>query len=604
MPLPRSEYPRPQMRREQWLCLNGEWDFQRDYGDSGADQDFLSTPYTEKITVPFCPESKLSGIGHVDFMAAVWYRKQVEIPEAWQDQRILLHFQAVDYDSTVWVNGEQVAIHRGGFCGFEADISHVAKAGDSIEIVVRARDDHRESKPMGKQATTFGNQGCHYTRTSGIWQTVWLEPVPQAHLLRPRITPNVSKSRFRIEQYARHAQAGMFVRARCLNGETEICSDIQSIGVDLDVELDVHIPEQHLTLWETTNPHLYDIVIELLDANMDVIDRIESYAGMRGVAIDGKKVLINGKPVFQRLVLDQGYYADGIMTAPNEAALIEDIEISLAAGFNGARLHQKVFEERFLYHADRLGYLVWGEFGDWAGNWEHRANAAWTATFITQWLECVERDYNHPSIVGWCPLNETHSFTHHQQDDLNDVTLGMYHATKAADRTRPVVDASGYCHRVTWTDIYDSHDYDQNPESFKERHDCLLKNEPFINKNKSIDSCAYQGQPYFVSEFGGTWWNEEKAAAANAGDKRDDSWGYGQRVSNLDEFYFRFDGLCTALLQNEDMFGYCYTQLTDVFQEENGIFNFDRSEKFYMQRIKDVQTQVAAIEKTATTENA
>ena len=601
MVLPRSEYPRPQMRRADWLCLNGEWDFQRDYGDSGFEQGFLSAPFTEQINVPFCPESSLSGIGHVDFMAAVWYRKHVVIPSDWSNQRILLHFQAVDYDATVWVNGEQVAIHRGGFCGFEADISAQAVAGEEIEIVVRARDDHRQSKPMGKQATTFGNQGCHYTRTSGIWQTVWLEPVPSSHLLRPRVTPQVSKSRFRIEQAARHAQAGMFIRARCvINGE-EICSDMQSLGMDFTAELDLDIPEQHVQLWDTHNPFLYDLSIELLDENGNVIDQVESYAGLRSVAIDGKKVLINGKPVFQRLVLDQGYYADGIMTAPSEAALIEDIEISIAAGFNGARLHQKVFEERFLYHADRLGYLVWGEFGDWAGNWEHRAHAAWTATFITQWLECVERDYNHPSIVGWCPLNETHSFTHHQQDDLNDVTLGMYYATKAADRSRPVLDASGYCHRVTWTDIYDSHDYDQNPETFAERHAALAENKPFVNQTKSIDSIAYQGQPYFVSEFGGTWWNAEKAAAEN-GDKRDDSWGYGQRVRNLDEFYARFNGLCTALLQNKDMFGYCYTQLTDVFQEENGIYNFDRSDKFDIARIHAVQTQVAAIEQELQTQ--
>ena len=601
MLLPRSEYPRPQMRRADWLCLNGEWDFQRDYGDSGFEQGFLSAPFTELINVPFCPESSLSGIGHVDFMAAVWYRKHVVIPSDWSEQRILLHFQAVDYDATVWVNGEQVAIHRGGFCGFEIDITPQAQAGQEIEIVVRARDDHRQSKPMGKQASSFGNEGCHYTRSTGIWQTVWLEPVPPSHLLRPHITPIVSKSRLRIAQQARHAHAGMFIRARCLIHGEEICSDMQSLGVDFMAELDLDIPEQHVQLWDTHNPFLYDLSIELLDENGNVIDQVESYAGLRSVAIDEKKVLINGKPVFQRLVLDQGYYADGIMTAPSEAALIEDIEISIAAGFNGARLHQKVFEERFLYHADRLGYLVWGEFGDWAGNTLHRADSTWSTTFITQWLECVERDYSHPSIIGWCPLNETHSFTHQQQDDLNDLTLGMYNATKAADHSRPVLDASGYCHRVTWTDIYDSHDYDQNPETFDKRHAALADNKPFINKSESIDSIAYQGQPYFVSEFGGTWWNAEKAAVEN-GDKRDDSWGYGQRVRNLDEFYARFNGLCTALLQNKDMFGYCYTQLTDVFQEENGLYNFDRSDKFDVARIHAVQTQVAAIEQDLQTQ--
>ena len=596
MSLPRSEYPRPQMKRSDWLCLNGEWEFQRDYGNSGEAQGFLGKAFDERITVPFCPESKLSGIAYVDFMNAVWYRREVVVPSAWSDQRVLLHFQAVDYDATVWVNGEQVAIHRGGFCGFEADISHLAKAGDEIEIVVRAQDDHRESKPMGKQATTFGNQGCHYTRTTGIWQTVWMEAVPQSYLLRPRITPNVAKSRFRLEQSAQHAKAGMQIRAICETEGREICSDIQGLGLDFNAELDLIIPEADLTPWSTETPFLYDIRIELLDEDGNAIDSIESYAGMRSIAIDGRKVLINGKPVFQRLVLDQGYYADGIMTAPNEASLIEDIEISMAAGFNGARLHQKVFEERFLYHADRLGYLVWGEFGDWAGNWDARTDAAWTATYITQWLECVVRDYNHPSIVGWCPLNETHSKEHNQLDDLHDLTLGMYHATKLADRSRPCLDTSGYCHRVHGADIYDSHDYDQKPDTFKQRHDKLREDEPFINNGKTTQSVAYQNQPYFVSEFGGTWWNAKTAAAAD-GNQKDESWGYGQRVRNLDEFYERFDGLCSALLQNPDMFGYCYTQLTDVFQEENGIFNFDRTEKFDTERIAAVQKQVAAIEK-------
>ncbi|NRA39602.1 MAG: beta-galactosidase, partial [Planctomycetes bacterium] len=408
----RPEYPRPQMKRDQWLCLNGEWSFQRDYGDSGLQQGFLQKKFDEKIMVPFCPESELSGIGNVDFYNAVWYRKNVNVPADWAGQRILLHFQAVDYDSTVWVNQQQVALHRGGACGFTADISRWAQAGDEIEIIVHARDDHKKSQPKGKQSSDFHNAGCNYTRTTGIWQTVWLEPVPQSYLLRPRITPQLENNLFCIEQSCVATHGGMYVRATCMDNGNTITSTEHRIGHDFTSTLYLHLPEDTLTLWSCENPHLYDICIELLDAEKNVIDTVESYAGMRSVAIDGKKVLINGLPVFQRLVLDQGYYKDGILTAPNEESLIEDIQISMDAGFNGARLHQKVFEERFLYHADRMGYLVWGEFCDWAGNWHHRADTDWSATNITQWLEIIERDYNHPAIVGWCPLNESHAYQH------------------------------------------------------------------------------------------------------------------------------------------------------------------------------------------------
>ncbi len=598
MTIPRPEYPRPQVKRQEWLCLNGEWAFKRDHGDSGFEQDFLNADYEETITVPFCLESKLSGISAVDFCNAVWYRRIVEIPQSWDGQRILLHFQAVDYDATVWVNKQQVGMHRGGFCGFDLDISKVVKAGERAEIVVRARDDHKASKPQGKQASTFENRGCSYTRTTGIWQTVWLEPVPQTYILRPRITPHVESASFTIEVPIRGSDAHA-VQVRCLmNGEL-IGEATQSAKLQLQAQLHLSIPQEHVQHWDTENPFLYDFEINLIDADDKIIDSVASYAGLRSIAIDGKKVLINGKPVFQRLVLDQGYYADGIMTAPTDDALIKDIQLSMEAGFNGARLHQKVFEERFLYHADRLGYLVWGEFGDWAGNTVNRGHTDWSATYITQWLEILERDYNHPSIIGWCPLNETHSFEHQVIDGLNDVTLGMYKACKLVDGTRPALDVSGYCHRVAFADIYDSHDYDQNPETFTQRHCGLAHDLPYINHGETTQSVAYEGQPYFVSEFGGTWWNAQKMQ--HQGNKTAESWGYGQRVENIEEFYQRFDGLCTALLQNPDMFGYCYTQLTDVFQEENGIFGFDRSLKFDMQRIHDIQQQVAAIESGAAT---
>ena len=605
--IPRGEYPRPQFRRADWLCLNGQWQFERDQGDSGLERGLLDRPLTERITVPFCPESELSGIGNHDYYNAVWYRRAVTIPAAWAGKRVLLHFQAVDYDSTVWVNGQEVGRHRGGFTPFSCDLDGVAAAGDEITIVLRARDDGQQPQPRGKQAREYGPSGAVYVRTTGIWQTVWLEPVPEIALRRPRLTPDLANKTIRLEQPLSGNAPGLRLRATVSDAAGAIVSAECSAEYDLAPRLDLPIPTERLRLWAAGAPNLYDIDIALLDAAGNIIDSAQSYAGMRAIAIDGAAIKINGETVFQRLVLDQGYYPAGIMTAPSDAALIEDIELSLAAGFNGARLHQKVFEERFLYHADRLGYIVWGEFGDWGCsgngppiNGEHQKPGP---DYITQWLECLERDYSHPCIVGWCPLNETWQTLTDRLTMLDDVTRGMYLATKAMDSTRPVLDTSGYSHRVPEADVYDSHDYTQDPAAFRARHAGLAQGQPYLNSAASWGAPArlvgniqwsipWRGQPYFVSEFGGIWWNPD------VGDD-EDSWGYGTRPRDLEEFYDRFEQLCAILLEDVNMFGYCYTQLTDIYQEQNGIYKFDRSLKFDLARIRAAQQKPAAIELAA-----
>ena len=601
--MPRSEYPRPQFVRDDWLCLNGEWGFEIDRGDSGIHRGLLERELSGRITVPFCPESKLSGIEDHDYYNAVWYRRAATIPAEWAGKRVLLHFQAVDYDSTVWVNGVEVGRHRGGFSPFSCDLSGVAEAGEEISIVLRARDDGQTPQPRGKQAREYGPQGAIYVRTTGIWQTVWLEPVPAIALRRPRISPDLANRRFLLEQSLSGNAAGLRLRATVFDAAGTVVSAECAAEYDLAPRLDLPIPEERLRLWGPGAPHLYDLEIELLDAEGATVDSARSYAGMRGIAIDGKAIKINGATVFQRLVLDQGYYPDGIMTAPSDAALREDIELSLAAGFNGARLHQKVFEERFLYHADRLGYLVWGEFGDWGcreSGLQDGEQQKPGPDYITQWLECLERDYSHPSIVGWCPLNETWQSLTDRITALDDVTRGMYLATKAMDSTRPVLDTSGYSHRVPEADVYDSHDYTQDPETFRARHAGLAKGEPYVNSADSWGlpermvgninwSIPYRGQPYFVSEFGGIWWNPEVKAG-------EDSWGYGERPRDLEEFYDRFEKLCAILLDDVNMFGYCYTQLTDILQEQNGIYKYDRGLKFDLERIRAAQQRAAAIE--------
>ncbi len=593
--IPRPEYPRPQFVRSRWLNLNGTWEFEVDSGDSGIDRGMLDRHLSGEILVPFAPESQASGVENTDFLNAVWYRRTVHIPHEWAGQDVLLHFGAVDHDTTVWVNGVEVARHRGGFTPFTANLSGSVQAGEELTIVVRARDTRDEAQARGKQATWYYNSGCHYTRTTGIWQTVWLEPVSPTHVHTFQVVPNLGDSSFFVTVELSGREPGTVLEVILADSDGELARAQVPI-VEMSPSVHLPVPSDRKRLWSPEDPHLYDLTVRLLNGDR-IVDEVSSYAGLRSISIDGKRVLLNGKPIFQRLVLDQGYWPDTLMTAPSDEALIRDIELSMAAGFNGARVHQKVAEERYLYHADRLGYLVWGEFADWGAQvgGPRGDNQQPTASFITQWVEAVRRDRNHPSIIGWCPLNETYQTMHDRITQLDDVTVGMYYATKAADPTRPVIDASGYSHRVRGVDVYDSHSYEQDPAAFREEQAGLAEDNPYVNRHEGTDiSLPYEGQPYFVSEYGGIWWNAELAGST----QDEKSWGYGQRVRSVEEWHERFAGLTRVLLENPFMFGYCYTQLTDTFQEQNGIYDFDRTPKFDIERIRSVQIARAMYEES------
>ncbi|MCC3295742.1 beta-galactosidase [Arthrobacter sp. zg-Y411] len=612
--IPRPEHPRPQFVRKNWVNLNGTWDFEIDRSDSGLDRGLLERPLNASITVPFAPEAELSGIGETDFMDAVWYRRTITVPADWAGLRPVLHFGAVDYDATVWANGTEVARHRGGFTPFDADLSGIAAPGDDVEITVRARDLHGEVQARGKQATWYANTHCQYTRTTGIWQTVWLEGVPRTAVNRIQVTPNLAGRSFSVTAPLSANLPGGTLTATLtdMNGRTVAEASVGT-AYDLAPSLVLTVPAEDVRIWDVGDPQLYGLEISLRTGDTEV-DRISSYTALRSVGIDGNSFRLNGRRVFQRLVLDQGYWPESLMTAPSDQALIDDIELSLAAGFNGARLHQKVFEERFLFHADMRGYLVWGEFGDWgvSGQGPMGANQKPDASFVSQWLEAVQRDINHPSIVGWCPLNETHQVLHDRITVLDDVTRAMFLATKLADPSRPVIDASGYSHRVLETDVYDSHSYEQDPEAFRTEQQGLAEGRPFLNRPATLGeiglphgqteySVPYAGQPFFVSEYGGIWWNEQEAAEAEqerkaVGSDQADSWGYGDRVRSEEEFYARFEGLTNVLLDDPNMFGYCYTQLTDVFQEKNGVYDFKRGQKFDVERLRKIQQRPAAYE--------
>ncbi len=591
--LPRPEYPRPQFQRADWLCLNGAWEFEDDPGDSGEERGVRGRALKREITVPFCRESQLSGIGDPDRVLAVWYRRRVTVPAAWTGRETWLHFQAADYDTTVWVDGVEVGRHRGGFTTFSLPL-HGVEAGQPIEIVVRCRDDWFSRQPRGKQAQSVLNGGCHYLRTTGIWQSVWLEPLAKAHLRRPRLTPDLANCRLRCVLPVSSAAIGCRVEAELTDAAGVVTTAACVIGPDLAPSLDLTVPESRLRLWSPEDPHLYGVRLRLV-RDGKVVDAVDSYAGMRAVAIDGARMLLNGKPRFQRLVLDQGLYPDGILTAPSDAALVRDIELSMQAGFNGARLHQKVFEERFLYHADRLGYLVWGEFGDWwQDGSEHGVPEAPVngAAFVSQWLEAVERDLSHPAIIGWCPLNETFAPRRQRLDVMEDMTQAMYRATKLIDPSRPVIDASGWLHRVDGADVYDLHEYEQDPAKFAARVDdvitCRAPATMFENDPKRPNCVPYRGQPFMVSEFGGARWDGQTPAEGG--------WGYGNAPCTENDFQQRFAYLCAAMLGDSRIFGYCYTQLTDVFQEVNGVYRFDRSCKLDIAKLRAAQLVPAAIE--------
>ncbi len=592
--VPRPEYPRPQYLRKEWLNLNGEWMFADDASDDGEERGLhTQNALPESIQVPFCRESPLSGIDRQNRIMAVWYKKHIKIPGEWTNKRVLIHFGAADYETTLWVDGKKIGFHEGGHCSFSFDITDFASRDREHILTVRCRDSWLDAKPRGKQVASPDPHGCMYLRTTGIWQTVWLEPVPETRILRPRITPLPDSSCFMLELGVKPWTQHMELKVSLHADGAKVAEAATALESDFTATLILPIPEHEKRTWDPASPFLYDMKIDLLKKG-ELVDSVQSYAGLRSVAVSGNKVLLNGKPVFQRLVLDQGYYPDGILTAPDDESLVNDIKLAIKAGFNGARLHQKIFEERFLYHADRLGYLVWGEMPDWTADMNLKQadkQRRWNELWITEWQEELERDYSHPCIVGWCPMNEQMYENEEQKKILDRLMSVLYISAKLADRTRPVLDVSGWPHRVPGADIYDNHDYNSSPEDLENRYSHTagldLNREPLKHKNnKGDEHVPYEDQPFFLSEFGGIPWT--------AGDN---SWGYGRQPKSMEEFYQRFEGQCAALLSNPGMFGYCYTQLTDVFQEQNGIFTFDRKPKFELERIRAAQSGPAAVEK-------
>jgi beta-galactosidase/beta-glucuronidase len=563
----RSDYPRPQLKRDSFICLNGVWKFAIDYGETLPERGLYDGEnYSREITVPFCPESVLSGIGHRDFMNAVAYQKKVMVPNL-HGNRLILHFGACDYETEVYIDKNLAGRHIGGYSSFSFDITDLLSSGEFV-LTVYARDHSRNGRQgRGKQSPEYFSNGCDYTRTTGIWQTVWMEEVPPVYIKTLHLTPRLINKELLVEGSLNTWTQGKLKIVSTLGNKIIAENDIYISGRDFFSVLKIPNPES----WEPGHPVLYDLELTM-DCGAGTPDKIQSYFGMRDVSLKEGAFVLNGKKLFLRTVLDQGFYPEGVYTAPTDDALRNDIILSQEAGFNGARLHQKIFEERYLYHCDQLGYLVFEEYPD-AGS--DRSSESIFLPITAEWSECIDRDYSHPAIIGWCPYNETNTARN------PDVMRETYMLTRRLDPSRPVIDTSGYVHEIT--DIYDVHDYEQDPAVFKGHMEKAAtpecwKNFPEVEK--------YNGQPYFVSEFGGIFWADENGKG----------WGYGKAPASIEEFYERYGALVKTLLGNPKICGFCYTQFTDVEQEQNGIYRFDRSEKLDINRIRAINTLPARIE--------
>lgn len=572
--IPRNEHPNPNFKRNDYIILNGEWDFEFDFGNSGKERKLfdVDAQFSKKINVPFCPESELSGIGYKDFMAAVWYKRTVEITEEQLKGKAFIVFGAVDFHASVYVNGEFAGEHFGGYTSFRIDATKFLKAGENV-ITLCAQDDTRSPlQARGKQSELVYSHDCDYTRTTGIWQTVYMEFCPENYIKSVKYFPNITDGTLTI--HAELVGNGTFSAAAFWDGKEVGTASTDTLGKTATLTL--NLSEKHL--WEVGKGGLYSLNLSFGG------DEISSYFGLREVKLTDNAININGDPVFQRLVLDQGFYPDGIYTAPSAEALKNDILLSMEVGFNGARLHQKIFEPLFLHYCDELGYIVWGEHGNWGAD---HTNFESLRYFLLEIEEEIERDFNHPALIGWCPYNETWDVNGRKQDD--DVIRIVYRTVKNLDKTRPCIDTSGNFH--VETDIFDVHDYDQDCELFKGHYEDLT------NKNILFDhqghKQTWKGEPVFMSEYGGIR-VELKEFEENDSKK---AWGYGNAATSLEEFYTRYDGLTTALIDCPKMIGFCYTQLTDVEQELNGIFRYDRTKKFDSEILYKINTKKAAIEK-------
>lgn len=567
MKLPRAEYPRPQFYRKEWTNLNGEWDF-------SFDRDV----FDKKIIVPFAYQSQMSGINSKEPHDVVWYRRFFEINEEWKEKIILLHFGAVDYECDVWVNEVHIGHHIGGHSSFSFDITAALKSGaNSVTLKVTDKVTDLEM-PRGKQYWKDGLESIFYTRTTGIWQTVWIEAVNMVHITKTKITPDLDHKSVFIEYEifgsgSRNLEIEIYFRNKKVTDLLlKDCKDHGEIKIDLDQRILKKWNFQEELTWSPEKPRLFNVYFTIWQDEIRK-DYVESYFGMRKISIENGKILLNNRLYYQKLILDQGYWKESLMTAPSDDAFIYDIEAAKKMGFNGARKHQKIEDPRYLYHADVLGFLVWGEIAS-----AYIYSDKYVERITGEWIEMLERDYNHPCIVAWTPLNESWGVPNISCNTNEQAhSAAMVYLTKSLDQTRPVISNDGWEH--TCTDILSIHDYEADEDILRERYknkDCILKSSP-AGRKIFADGWNYAGQPIMLTEFGGISYSSE----------RQEGWGYSNAVSG-EEFIEKYGSIVTSILDSEEVQGFCYTQLTDIEQEINGLMTYDRKPKVPFEKIKEI----------------
>jgi len=573
---PRPEYPQPQFQRDLWLSLNGPWEFEFDDANVGIRENWAAAErkFSRTITVPFAFETKLSGIGDTSFHPYVWYRRSLSLPPEWKGKRVLLNFGAVDYRATVWVNGRMAGEHEGGSVPFGFDITPLLRSGANW-LVVRAEDQPADRyQPRGKQYWELKPRGIFYTRTSGIWQPVWLEATGESYLESVHIRPS-NDGVVRFEVRVVNPAPDLEFRATIYADKQAVTSLSTSARAErLAAAAQVATPR----LWSPDSPNLYDVAFELRRGEQ-VIDRVSSYFGFRTVAIENGKFVLNVRPLYLKMVLDQGYWPESLLTPPSDEAIQRDIRLTKEMGFNGVRKHQKLEDPRFLYWADRLGLLVSSE----AAN-AYLFDDRYVTRFTAEWAASVVRDRNHPSVVMWAPINESWGVPDLRDPRQPHHLKSLYHLTHSLDGTRPVIDNDGWEHTDV-TDILSIHDYARSGELLYAKYRDLGSPGAAIpggSRPALAFGFRYNGSPVFLSEFGGIAYVPPGVTVPP------EAWGYSGIEKTEQAALERLKSLYEAIARIPAIIGVCYTQLTDVEQEVNGLLTFDRRPKFNLEAIRRI----------------
>lgn len=584
--IPRPEYPRPQFVRDQWMNLNGEWEFAFDDADEGLSagwQDGRALP--QHITVPFSYQSELSGINDKSIHEHVWYARTFEVPDDWVNRDLLLNFGAVDYSSTLWINGHEVGHNRGGYVPFQFDIApYIMKGANRLTLRVEDRQDPRQ--PRGKQSQTGLPRDIDYYCTTGIWQTVWLEPVPPVRIEEIRTLTHAHRNLVELSIFLHAPSAPWRIEVEVLEHGEVVARGEDQTAVATG-RLIVTIP--YAKLWSPESPHLYDLKIRLYDRNQ-LLDEVRSYVGLRGIRLLDGKFLLNGEPTYLKMILDQGYWPDGQLTAPSDEALQTDIGWVKLLGFNGVRKHQKIEDPRWLYWCDRLGLLVWEEMPN-AREWSSQAEES----LSVEWQTAVQRDFNHPCIIAWVPVNESMGFPGLGQEHAGQYAFieRMVRVTRRLDPTRPVIDNDGWEH-TDITDICAIHDYTPTAERIKERYRETMKGgelplQVWIGEKPLFArGSKYRGQPIMLSEVGGFL----RIPRDLPPEEHDMLYQFYASFATSEELVQRYLDLMEGIASLKFLAGFCYTQLTDIEHEVNGLLTYDRQPKVPAEKIIEIHREL------------